>query len=103
MQVGKREVFFGNSWFTSRRLCVALSTKLGHEYFGALKTNHSGTPKAQVEEIMIDWPSGSYLVLECKEVGLFYVGYKYSYKQTCMSAICTIYSGHHMYSLICPV
>ena len=103
MQVGKREVFFGDSWFTSRRLCVALMTKLGHEYFGALKTNHSGTPKAEVEEIMKKWPSRSYLVLECKEVGLFYVGYKYSYKRKGMSTICNIYSAHHMYSLIFPV
>ena len=59
MKVGKREVFFGDSWFTSRRLCVALHIKLGHEYFGALKTNHSGTPKAEAEEITKDWPLGS--------------------------------------------
>ena len=37
MEMGKRELFFGNSWFTSRRLCSALSKKFGHEYFGALK------------------------------------------------------------------
>ena len=100
MQVGKREVFFGDSWFTSRRLCVALRTKLGHEYFGALKTNHSGTPKADVEEIMKDWPSGSYLVLECKEIALFYVGYKYSYKRKGMCATCNFYSAHRMHSLV---
>lgn len=103
MQIGKREVFFGDSWFTSRRLCVALKRKFGHEYFGALKTNHSGTPKAEVEEIMKDWPSGSYLVLECKEVGLFYVGYKYSYKRKGTSTICTIYTAYHMHSLKFPV
>ena len=103
MQVGKRKVFFGDSRFASRRLYVALSTKLGHEYVGALKTNYSGTLKVQVEEIMKDWPPGSYLVLKCKEGGLFYVGYKYSYKQKDMSVICNIYSAHHMYSLIFPV
>lgn len=103
MRIGKREVFYGDSWFTSRRLCIALRTKLGHEYFGALKTNHSGTPKAEVEEIMKDWPSGSYLVLECKEIELFYVGYKYSYKRKGMSAICNVNSAHHIHSLIFPV
>ena len=54
--------------------------------FGAIKTSHSGTPKADVEEIMKDWPSGSYLVLECEELGLFFVGYKYNYKRKCKSA-----------------
>ena len=77
----KREVFFGDSWFTSRRLCVAAKEELGHEYFGAMKTNHSGTPKEDVEKIMKDWPSGSYLVVECDELQLFMVGYKYSYKK----------------------
>ena len=78
---GKRELVFGDSWFTSRRLCVATKKKFGHEYFGALKTSHSGTPKAEVEDIMKDWPAGSYLVLECKELEPFFVGYKYNYRK----------------------
>ena len=53
----------------------------GHEYFGALKTNHSGTPKVQVEEIMEGWPSGTYLVLECEDLCMFYVAHRYSYKR----------------------
>ena len=32
---------------------------------------------------MKDWPSGSYLVAECEEIGLFIVGYKYNYKKKC--------------------
>ena len=48
--IGKREVFLGDSWFTSRRLLGAVK-KQGHEYFGCVKTNHSGTAKVQVEEI----------------------------------------------------
>ena len=47
---GKRELFFGDSWFTSRRLCVFLKEKYGHEYFGALKSNHSGTPTEVLEK-----------------------------------------------------
>lgn len=78
---GKREQFLGDSWFTSKRLCDFLMQELGHEYFGALKTNHSGTPKEEMERIMKDWPSGSYLVAECAELKLFIVGYKYSYKK----------------------
>lgn len=77
----KRETFFGDSWFTSRRLGVFMREELGHEYFGALKTNHSGTPKEEITKIMKDWPSGSYLVVECEKLKLFMVGYKYSYKK----------------------
>ena len=80
-EAGKREVYNGDSWFTSRRLCDSNKQKFGHEYFGAMKTNHSGTPKEKVEEIMKDWPSGSYLVLECEELGMFFVGYKYNYRK----------------------
>ena len=72
-KVWKREVFFADSWFTSPHLVAAHSDILGHEYFGALKTPHSRTPKALVDETMKDLPSGSYLVLECKELGIFYV------------------------------
>ena len=78
---GKRELYYGDSWFTSRRLLDALKRRLGHEFFGAMKTNHSGTPKAEVEEIMKDWPSGSYIVLECKELEMVFVGYKYNYRK----------------------
>lgn len=80
-EIGKRYLIFGDSWFTGRRLCTALMATLGHEYFGAMKTNHSGVPKEEIEKIMQDWPSGSYIVYECEEIGLFYVGYKYSWKR----------------------
>ena len=80
-EIKKREVYYGDSWFTSRCLCLFLKSQYGHEYFGAIKTSHSGMQKADVEEIMKDWPSGSYLVLECEELELFSVGYKYNYKR----------------------
>ena len=32
-EIGKREVFLGNLWFTSRRLLEAVKQQ-GHEYFG---------------------------------------------------------------------
>ena len=98
-EAGKRELFFGDSWFTSRRLCEGLKDKLGNEYFGPLKTVHSGTPKAEIDEIMKDWPVGSYIALECKDAGLFYVGYRYNYKKKGKTAIpitcCLINSKAH--------
>ena len=80
-EIKKRELFLGDSWFTSRRLVLGVKEKFNHEYFGAMKTNHSGTPKAEVDEIMKEAPAGAYLALECEEHGLFYLGYKYSYKK----------------------
>jgi hypothetical protein len=40
--------FYGDSWFTSWHLCTAAKERFGHEYFGALKTNHSGTSKEEM-------------------------------------------------------
>ena len=45
----KRELFYGDSWFTSWHLCTAAKERFGHEYFGALKTNHSGTSKEEMD------------------------------------------------------
>jgi hypothetical protein len=83
----KREIYYGDSWFTSRRLCTAARERFGHEYFGALKTNHSGTPKEEINTIMKDWPLGSYLVVECEELKLFMIGCKYNYRKSGKSNI----------------
>jgi hypothetical protein len=54
----------------------------GHELIAAVKTNSSWFPKAAIEEKMRNWPSGSYLVLECctpeTNVDLVAIGYKYN-------------------------
>ena len=53
----------------------------GHEFIGAIKTNHWNFPKQQLEDIMNEWPSGSSLVLECHRpngVVLLAIGYKYN-------------------------
>lgn len=78
---GKRELFFHDSWFTSVKSVEGMKRELGHECFGVVKTNHAGIPKDEIENIMKDWPSGSHLVLECKESGLFICGYKYSHRK----------------------
>ena len=81
MAAGKREVYFGDSWFTGPRSATGLKVEFGHEYFGALKTNHGGTPKVEIERIMEKWNPGSHLVLECEEHGLWIMGYKYSHRK----------------------
>ena len=49
----------------------------------AIKTNHSGLPKEEVEKLMEDYPSGAHLVLSAKvdEETLYFVGYKYNKKK----------------------
>jgi hypothetical protein len=78
---GKREIYFHDSWFTSVKSVRGMKKELGHECFGVLKTNHAGTPKDELENIMKDWPSGSHLVMECKEHGMFICAYKYSHRK----------------------
>ena len=85
---GKREVWYFDSWFGSIKSVMGITEQLGHESFGVVKTNHSGTPKEEIEKIMKDWPSGSYLVMECEEHGLWMIGYKYSYKKKGEHPIC---------------
>ena len=80
-KIKKRGKYYGDSWFTDRRLGTSLYEKHGHEYFGALKTNHSRTPKEEAGKLMEGWPAGSYLVLECEELRLFFIGYKYNYNK----------------------
>lgn len=85
---GKRELYFGDSWFTGIKAVKGAKELFGHEYFGALKTNHSGTPKAEIEKLMEKWNPGSYLVLECKEHGMWIMGYKYSHRKKGENPLC---------------
>lgn len=80
-EAGKRQKFTHDSWFTSVKEVQAMQKELGHECFGVLKTNHAGTLKDEIEKIMKDWPSGSHLVLECKEHKMFICAYKYSHRK----------------------
>ena len=78
---GKKEIFKGDSWFSSVPVVMGL-TERGHEYVGALKTNHALYPKEGIELIMKEWPSGSYTVWKCQPPGKDYsiigIGYKYN-------------------------
>jgi hypothetical protein len=76
---GKAESFIGDSWFTGVKVCEWAATA-GHAYFGALKTSIKYTPFDELITKMSDWPSGSYLVMECntpKGHDLICIGYKY--------------------------
>ena len=88
---GRPDMFAGDSWFAGGKACMA-AAKLGCEFFGPVKTNTSGYPKVEIENIMKDWPSGSWVVLESKEHRLFAVGYKYSLrsKSKSMFGICML-------------
>jgi hypothetical protein len=78
---GKRELYVADSWFTSIKSAKGTKEIFGHELFGVVKTNHAGTPKQEIEKIMEKWNPGSYVVMECKEHGLWMLGYKYSHRK----------------------
>ena len=77
---GRRERFWGDSWFISLRAAEG-AEKEEHDLFGVVKTGSAGCPVQEVEEMMEQWPSGSYIVLECTTPNgqdVFFVGYRYS-------------------------
>jgi hypothetical protein len=74
------EAFLGDSWFTGVKVCEWAAEE-GHSYVGALKTSTKFTPYQELINKMLEWPSGSYLVMECttpKAHDLICIGYKYS-------------------------
>jgi hypothetical protein len=88
----KAEVFIADSWFGSVRAAEAIKTlhadldgnPAGHEFIGAIKTNHRNFLKQHLEDTMKEWPSGSSLVLECHRpngVVLLAIGYKYNLRK----------------------
>ena len=49
-----------------------------------MKTAHKCSPKLEIEDVMKEWPSGTYTVFECRlpnEIGLVAIGYKYNSKK----------------------
>ena len=79
--VNKKEIFGGDSWFSSVPVVMGLAER-GHEYIGAVKTNHALYPKEEIEVIMKNWPSGSVAVWKCKpplkDYWIIAIGYKYN-------------------------
>ena len=97
----KRHIVVADSWFGSVALAETMKciyrddndhsfvikkdrgqNPKSHELIGAIKTNTTFYPKEEIQTKMKGWPSGSYLVLECKApetgVDLVALGYKYN-------------------------
>ena len=92
---GQREIeavdtpylFFGDSWFGSVK--AASNVKVaGHHSCFLVKTGHSRSPKAFLEDKMKDFPGGTWITLEAKTkhegVDLICIGYKYNKKRCCV-------------------
>ena len=69
---------------------IWLKKNLGFESVFAIKTNHAGLPKEQVETLMEDFPSGSHVLLKgkCEGCVLYFLGYKYN----CRKVLCFLCS-----------
>lgn len=76
-------IYYGDSWFGSLKFARKLKETLGHESICAIKTSHAGLPKAFVEGLMKDFPSGSNITLKATIEGhnYYFVGYKYNSKR----------------------
>ena len=88
----------GDSWFGTFDAVVDIKRTLGHEMILSIKTGFSKTPKKEVKQIMMHWPTGSYLVflhtvdkdlgvgenLNDDVVELIFVAYKYN----CRTVLC---------------
>ena len=77
-------IYYGDSWFGSLKITLWLLETYGHESIFVIKTNHGGLPKAQMEEIMKDFPSGSNITMKATVRGkvVYFVGYRYNSKKT---------------------
>ena len=86
----KSDFYNGDSWFAGVTAAIA-AQDLGHEFFCPVKTNTAGFSIEKINEWMKDWPSGSYIVLECEEHRLFAVGYKYSLRSKSECVLCFVF------------
>ena len=86
----KSLLVYGDSWFGSKTCSHWLKKNLGHESVLAVKQNHSGLPKAELENLMKDYPSGADIVTKATIDGvvLFFVGYKYNSRKV-LCFLCT--------------
>jgi hypothetical protein len=90
-----KDLWLGDSWFTSVESVTAVASILGGRFTGVVKTSHARYPKKFIEETMLDWPAGSHLVLGATVNGveLLAIGYKYN-KRKVMCFLSTKSSGH---------
>lgn len=76
-------IYYGDSWFGSIKTSRKIKETLGHESVFAIKTSHAGLPKAYVEDLMKDFPSGANITMKATIEGnaYYFVGYKYNSKR----------------------
>jgi len=52
---GRRELYFGDSWFASITCTVELWQHFNVHFLGVVKTNHARFPKEFIESTMKNW------------------------------------------------
>ena len=80
----QKKIFLGNSWFGFVKTAEAVSLS-GNHCIMVIKTAFRRSPKKYLESTMLDYPGGTWLVLEGKthkNVDLLCIGYKYNCKKT---------------------
>ena len=95
METERSRLFLGDSWFGSVKCCANIVKRGGHAIL-QIKTNHSRSPKLYLEELMKDWPGGTWVVMEGvtekEDVALVCIGYKYNKKKV-LTFVCSKGAG----------
>ena len=81
-QLTSNDTYFVDSWFSSVKTAEEVAAA-GVNYCGPVKTSHKGFCLALLENLMKDWPGGSYLVLKSTQIfpgesPLLAISYKYN-------------------------
>ena len=81
-QLTSNDTYFVDSWFSSVKTAEEMAAA-GVDHCMLVKTRHKGFCLAKLENLMKDWPGGSYLVLNSTprfpgEIPLLAIGYKYN-------------------------
>ena len=84
-QLTPNDTYFADIWFSSVKTAEE-AMAAGVDYCGPVNTSHKGFCLAMLENLMKDWPGGSYLVMRITPrvpVGrpLLAIGYKYNYRK----------------------
>ena len=62
-QLISNDTYFSDSWFSSVNIYEE-AMAIGVNYCGPVKTNHKGFYLDMLENLMKDWPGGSYIVMK---------------------------------------
>ena len=115
--------YFSDNWFSSVKTDEETMAK-GVDYCGPANMSHKGFCLATFENLMKDWPGGSYLVMKITprvpgSIPLLAIGYKYNSRKVlgfiategagstapgdpCLSRFSDIYSNVSVCPVFCP-